>query len=964
MKTIIILSFAIFFVFLKNSYSGTATIGDDKLYGVKSTSGSTQDFGTIDPTNGSFTTILQIVPSGLGWPLGDMGSEPDPILGEVYSRQTNPNTSSGDILAIKKSDGTTRWLGTSGIVVGFDTNNNKLIIDKTESGVNNLYSINTTDGSEILITSNGYASGFTSWQAGGINAVNSVGREAIRFARDGGANDKIFFINLDDGTERFITVGNSPGEFVTVNFDPMAEKLIGLQSTGSGYKLVEINQTDGSLTDISSSAVVPGMSNYINVIAPQDSRYYIQGNSNTIYAVSLTDGSDLGTFDSILRLFPVGYVTVGKDDTGIQEVSFDIADPNSCLLKEGTNTVNYTGDNSSSCGVIIEEGTLIVDSDEALGSGDLDLNGGTFAVSTSVSTDNEISVNSNSSINTAESLNLTGNISGAGDLSISGDGIITLTGNASGTGDVNQSNGILKANGSILKDIKLSGGTLQGSGTVSSITSTGGTIAPGNSIGTLTVSGNYNQGSSSTLVIEVDTSGNTDKLTISGSANLDGILRVSPSSGTYSSQTFNFLTAGSISGTFSNIIITNCSTPPVSYTSTSLSFTLNCSSSNSSNFDNLTSYFNDLSASGDLSTVVSAINGLSGDNYNSAIKSLDFNHTSSSTRVNTQVSATNSNFINQRITALNSSLNSNEIKLASATNILSDISYDSFQNLFTGMGQSSSWGTFYGGEKDQNDITDIGVNGYEDSYNGLIFGFDKKIDNQTTGVAFSFQEGDIASDNSEGIIDYKIYTLAPYINKLIDKNKSMTLEAAINLGEFDSYRYLKFASIDRTASANYDTYGFSIKGSYAIDGETKFLEGSVNDSFGLGYQISHRDSFNETGANSLNLSVGSSDAHALIAEATRSISWNLNFNGNAYMPYSSLGVEVFNYLDNPDTKQNLTGQSQLTTKSDEDRVITGKIKSGVFIDLDDNLFLDAHAGYDISENASKISAAIKLRKLF
>ena len=49
------------------------------------------------------------------------------------------------------------------------------------------------DELETLITSNGYASGFTSWQAGGINAVNSVGREAIRFAKDGGANDKVFF---------------------------------------------------------------------------------------------------------------------------------------------------------------------------------------------------------------------------------------------------------------------------------------------------------------------------------------------------------------------------------------------------------------------------------------------------------------------------------------------------------------------------------------------------------------------------------------------------------------------------------------------------------------------------------------------------------------------------------------------------------------------------------------------------
>ena len=955
----------IFFILLPHSFAGTATVGDDILYGVKSTSGSTQDFGTIDPTNGSFTTILQITPSGLGWPLGDMGSEPDPILGEVYSRQTNPNTSSSDILAVKKSDGTTRWLGTSGIVVGFDTNNNKLIIDKTESGVNNLYSVNTTDGSETLITSNGYASGFTSWQAGGINAVNSVGREAIRFARDGGANDKVFFINLDDGSERFITVGNSPGEFVTVNFDPMAEKLLGLQSTGSGgYKLVEINQTDGTLTDISSSDVVPGMSNYINVIAPQDSRYYIQGNSDTIYAVSLNDGSDLGTFDSILRLFPVGYVTVGKDDTGTQEVSFDIADPTSCLLKEGTNTVNYTGDNSSSCGVIIEEGTLIVDSDDALGSGDLDLNGGTFAVSTSVSTDNEISVNSNSSINTAEALDLTGNISGAGDLTISGDGIITLTGNASGTGDVNQSNGILKANGSILKDINLSGGTLQGSGTVSSVTSTGGTIAPGNSIGTLTVAGNYNQGASSTLVIEVDTSGSTDRLIINGSANLNGTLRVSPSNGTYSSQTFNFLTAGSISGTFSSVVATNCTTPSLTYGSTSLSFTLTCSSSNSTNFDNLTSYFNDLSASGDLSTVVSAINGLSGSSYNSAIESLDFNHTSASNKVNAQISSSNSSFINQRIIALNSSLYSDEIKLASATNVLSDVSYDSFQDLFRGIGQTGSWGTLYGGEKDQNDITDIGVNGYEDKYSGLIFGYDKESDDQITGVAFTYQDGEITSDSNEGFSNYKLYALSPYIHKLIDQQKSITLESSLTIGNFDSKRNLKFGAIDRTATASYDTYGFSIRGSYNLSPRSDLARGDLNNSFGIGYIFSHRESFSETGANSLNLSVGSSDAHALIADATSSISWDLNNNGDKYLPYSSIGIEIFSYLDNPDTKQNLIGQSKLTTKSDDDTTITGKIKSGVFIDLDNNLFFDAHAGYDLSDNFSQTFGALKIRKLF
>tara|TARA_B100001057_G_scaffold190005_1_gene190767 strand:- start:187 stop:630 length:444 start_codon:yes stop_codon:yes gene_type:complete len=103
--------------------------GDDVIYAVKSTGGSTQDWGTIAPSTGSFTSILQISPTGLGWPLGDIGSEPDPINGYVFTRQTNSNVSQSDILAIKKSDGTTQWLGLeeNAIVVGYDTKENNLI---------------------------------------------------------------------------------------------------------------------------------------------------------------------------------------------------------------------------------------------------------------------------------------------------------------------------------------------------------------------------------------------------------------------------------------------------------------------------------------------------------------------------------------------------------------------------------------------------------------------------------------------------------------------------------------------------------------------------------------------------------------------------------------------------------------------------------------------------------------------
>ena len=113
------------------------TDGDDILYAVKATGGSTQDWGTIAPIK-PFTSIAQTSPTGLGWPLGDIGSEPDPINGYVFTTQTNSSTSAVDILAIKKSDGSTRWLGltSSDQVMGYDTKENKLIIHRN-SGSNN-----------------------------------------------------------------------------------------------------------------------------------------------------------------------------------------------------------------------------------------------------------------------------------------------------------------------------------------------------------------------------------------------------------------------------------------------------------------------------------------------------------------------------------------------------------------------------------------------------------------------------------------------------------------------------------------------------------------------------------------------------------------------------------------------------------------------------------------------------------
>ncbi|WP_457492321.1 autotransporter family protein [Tardiphaga sp. P5_C7] len=110
-----------------------------------------------------------------------------------------------------------------------------------------------------------------------------------------------------------------------------------------------------------------------------------------------------------------------------------------------------------------------------------------------------------------------GVISGTGGLTLSG-GKQTLSGVDTYTGGTTVSGGTLALNGSVCGAMTvLAGGTLQGTGTVCD-TSNAGIVAPGNSIGTLTVAGNYT-GNGGTLQIESVLGGDaspTDRLVVTG----------------------------------------------------------------------------------------------------------------------------------------------------------------------------------------------------------------------------------------------------------------------------------------------------------------------------------------------------------------------------------------------------------------------------------------------------------------
>ena len=126
---------------------------------------------------------------------------------------------------------------------------------------------------------------------------------------------------------------------------------------------------------------------------------------------------------------------------------------------------------------------------------------------------------------------------------------------------VRESGGLTSiASGGVLQgSASLTGGVLRGAGQVTgSVTNTSGTVEPGASPGTLTVTGNYTQGAGGTLRTEIaGTAPGTqfDRLSVGGSATLNGTLAIvnAPAFDPALSDTFEILSAGSVSGTFSSL---------------------------------------------------------------------------------------------------------------------------------------------------------------------------------------------------------------------------------------------------------------------------------------------------------------------------------------------------------------------------------------------------------------------------
>jgi fibronectin-binding autotransporter adhesin len=196
------------------------------------------------------------------------------------------------------------------------------------------------------------------------------------------------------------------------------------------------------------------------------------------------------------------------------------------LTKIGAGTLNLSALNTYTGPTVIEAGTLSLSSTGSIAASSQVVTDGTFNISAISGAGTSIQSLTGSGAVALAAKNLTitnandlfsGIISGAGGLTVSG-GMQTLSGVNTYTGGTTVSGGMLAVNGSVCGAMTvLAGGTLQGTGTVCD-TSNAGIVAPGNSIGTLTVAGNYT-GNGGTLQIESVLGGDaspTDRLVVTG----------------------------------------------------------------------------------------------------------------------------------------------------------------------------------------------------------------------------------------------------------------------------------------------------------------------------------------------------------------------------------------------------------------------------------------------------------------
>ncbi|WP_425104636.1 autotransporter domain-containing protein [Ancylobacter sp.] len=218
--------------------------------------------------------------------------------------------------------------------------------------------------------------------------------------------------------------------------------------------------------------------------------------------------------------------------------------------------------------LVTDGGTLIVDEDAALGTSaaSLHLDNGTLRIAGTAMTllDRAVVLEAGGGgieVAAADNAVAIGRvISGTGSLTKLGDGALGLFGQNTYSGETKIEAGLLVVNGSIATSsltTVFDGAALAGTGTVGHLrVASGGTLAPGQSIGTLNVAGNLSFAAGSIYQVELNAEGKSDLVAVTGATTIEGgsVIGIA-AGGNYLPETaYTILTsAGGIEGAFADV---------------------------------------------------------------------------------------------------------------------------------------------------------------------------------------------------------------------------------------------------------------------------------------------------------------------------------------------------------------------------------------------------------------------------
>ncbi len=590
-------------------------------------------------------------------------------------------------------------------------------------------------------------------------------------------------------------------------------------------------------------------------------------------------------------------------DGSILTVSGDIDDGSNgyAITKTSNGTLTLSGNNTHSGGTTLTQGTITLGHDNALGTGGLTLGGnGILQSNNDTRTVSNAIANGGNVLTTSgdNNLALSGVISGTGTLTKEGTGLLTLSGNNIYTGDTTLSAGTLYLTGQLFGDVVVNGGTFMGTGTIANsgnlTLNSGGSFAPGASIGTTNITGDYVQNSGSTLEIEVfkaaDNSLSSDLLDVTGTATLESgstinVTDLTPS-GRYlmTNDAFTIITTGG--GVTDNGADVTSSSTSLSFdgsvsgndyilTVTRSLFSLSAVGSNNSAVLGAVDSDMDVASFTNDTTFINALSGLNAAQLNNAARQLSpISHTSSaslSMNMSQRLSSDLSGYLgarryNNTHWAMPDALSSDsDLLLADASGdpeLLGRIlrENEKKQQKAEGVEETNYFFTPFGTFYDQ-DSTDTFV-GFNAKSIGAHFGYDSLVnDNFIIGLGGAYAHSFIYYDSGLGEADVDSFRVGPYGSYFKDH---WFVDASATFGYHTNrtQRKIQFGGIDRTAKARYDAYDLSAFLKMGCD--IYHDQWAFTPSASIQYTCYRSESFKESGADSAGLSVDAETQQSLL----------------------------------------------------------------------------------------------------